>query len=116
MIDWLNLLGRIGVTDTAPTVQTLQQLQRQALLTLPFENLDIHLGRPIFLDHASIHERLLSAIVVVSAMSSTSVSPSASTRCDTISSAWKAVLSSAAPVPLRSSMRARCGSMAYVGG
>jgi N-hydroxyarylamine O-acetyltransferase len=59
MIDWLNLLGRIGVTDTAPTVQTLQQLQRQALLTLPFENLDIHLGRPIFLDHASIHEKIV---------------------------------------------------------
>ena len=60
MIDWLKLLGRIDVTDTAPpTLQTLRQLQRQALLPLPFENLDIHLGRRIQLDHKAVYEKIV---------------------------------------------------------
>ena len=54
MIDWLALLARLGVTDAEPALETLQRLQRQALLSLPFENLDIHLGRPILLDHMKL--------------------------------------------------------------
>jgi len=44
-------LRRIGFHDT-PTadLNTLRALQRAHLLTVPFENLDIHLGRPIVLD------------------------------------------------------------------
>jgi len=33
-----------------PTIATLRALHRQHLLTVPFENLDIHLGRPIAID------------------------------------------------------------------
>jgi N-hydroxyarylamine O-acetyltransferase len=59
MIDWLALLARLGVTDAEPALETLQRLQRQALLSLPFENLDIHLGRPILLDHTAIYLKIV---------------------------------------------------------
>jgi len=59
MIDWLVLLARLGVTDAEPTLETLQRLQRQALLSFPFENLDIHLGRPILLDHTAIYLKIV---------------------------------------------------------
>lgn len=44
-------LQRIGVTDTPRTdLACLRNLQRAHLLSVPFENLDIHLGRRIALD------------------------------------------------------------------
>lgn len=44
-------LSRIGFTDVpAADLTTLRALQRAHLLTVPFENLDLHLGRPITLD------------------------------------------------------------------
>lgn len=44
-------LQRIGFTDVPPAdLATLRALQRAHLLAVPFENLDIHLGRAIALD------------------------------------------------------------------
>ena len=48
-------LDRVGHTGgRAPDLATLEALQRAFLLSVPFENLDIHLGRPITvtLEHA----------------------------------------------------------------
>jgi N-hydroxyarylamine O-acetyltransferase len=38
---------------------TLQALQRAHLVAIPFENLDIHLKRPIFLDETSLWDKLI---------------------------------------------------------
>jgi N-hydroxyarylamine O-acetyltransferase len=43
----------------APSAETLRELHRAHMLSVPFENLDIHLGRPIILDES----RILSKIV-----------------------------------------------------
>ncbi len=43
----------------AADVATLRTLQRAHLLTVPFENLDIHLGRPIALDVEAIVRKLV---------------------------------------------------------
>src|SRR5436853_6959712 len=42
-----------------PTAETLRHLHRAHLLTVPFENLDIHLGREIVLDA----ERIVAKVV-----------------------------------------------------
>ena len=48
-------LRRLGVArPEAPTPAALASLHRAHLLTVPFENLDIGLGRPIRLDRASL--------------------------------------------------------------
>jgi N-hydroxyarylamine O-acetyltransferase len=53
-------LGRIAYYDTrTPTVNTLQALQLAHLQTIPFENLDIHLGRPIRLDQERLFQKLV---------------------------------------------------------
>jgi len=53
-------LRRINYTGpTEPTARTLRELHVAHLLAVPFENLDIHLGREIVLDQ----EKLLSKIV-----------------------------------------------------
>lgn len=53
-------LGRIGYKGAlAPTLKTLRALHRQHVLTVPFENLDIGLGREIVLDP----ERFIQKIV-----------------------------------------------------
>jgi N-hydroxyarylamine O-acetyltransferase len=43
----------------APTADTLRQLHLAHLLTVPFENLDIHLGRPIILDASRLFEKIV---------------------------------------------------------
>lgn len=44
-------LARIGRPDAAtPTLATLERLQDAHVRTVPFENLDIHLGKPLSLD------------------------------------------------------------------
>ena len=43
----------------APTRETLVGLHRAQAYSIPFENLDIHLGRPIGLDAASLSRKLL---------------------------------------------------------
>ena len=42
-----------------PDEATVRQLQVAHLLAVPFENLDIHLGRPIALDPAAIHRKVV---------------------------------------------------------
>lgn len=46
-----------GTTD--PTIETLTQLHRAHLMAIPFENLDIHIPRPIILDKALLFEKLV---------------------------------------------------------
>ena len=58
-MDWLRSLDRIGETRSEPTLETLRRLQRRAMRALPFENLDIHLGRVIDLDLSSLYEKVL---------------------------------------------------------
>ncbi|MGE3465310.1 MAG: phosphoribosylformylglycinamidine cyclo-ligase [Pyrinomonadaceae bacterium] len=54
-------LSRIGVDpgDTRPDLDTLRLLQRQHLLNVPFENLDIHCGRPIVLDTGRFYTKIV---------------------------------------------------------
>jgi N-hydroxyarylamine O-acetyltransferase len=62
-IDQLDLdayLRRIGhAGDTAPTGETLAALHRAHLATIPFENLDIVLGRGIAVDLDSVQAKLV---------------------------------------------------------
>ena len=41
------------------TVEVLNELQYAHLLSVPFENLDIHLGHPILLKEAKLFEKLV---------------------------------------------------------
>ena len=53
-------LDRIGYNGPlAPTVETLRALHRQHMLTVPFENLDISLGREIVLDPERFVEKVV---------------------------------------------------------
>ncbi|MFM6848630.1 MAG: arylamine N-acetyltransferase family protein [Terrabacter sp.] len=55
-------LRRLGVPrPEAPTLGALAALHRAHLLTVPFENLDIGLGRPIRLDRASLLGKIVDA-------------------------------------------------------
>src|SRR5512143_2252437 len=54
-------LDRIRYTQSVkPDVETLRGLQRAHMLTVPFENLDIALQRPIKIDEESIWEKIVS--------------------------------------------------------
>ena len=54
-------LLRIGIKDIslATDATTLKRLQRQHLLTVPFENLDIHWRRPIALDTSRFYQKIV---------------------------------------------------------
>lgn len=53
-------LARIGYSgERQPTLEVLQQLQKRHLLTIPFENLDIHNGIPIELDVEKIFVKVV---------------------------------------------------------
>ena len=53
-------LARIGYAgDVDPTIETLAALHRAHVLSIPFENLDILLGRPIRLDLQSLQSKLV---------------------------------------------------------
>jgi N-hydroxyarylamine O-acetyltransferase len=53
-------LARIGVCGpVAPTLETLAELQAAHLLTVPFENLDIHLGVPIALSEPALYDKIV---------------------------------------------------------
>lgn len=54
-------LSRIGIrqNDLAPTLENLKLLQKQHLLNVPFENLDIHWKRPILLDSNKFYEKII---------------------------------------------------------
>lgn len=60
MIDISSYLQRINYHgSTAPTVDTLRGIHRAHLLTVPFENLDIHRNKPIVLDEAALFEKIV---------------------------------------------------------
>ena len=53
-------LERIGYSGSRePTVETLRQLHRVHMLSVPFENLDIHLGYPIGLSLPSFFDKIV---------------------------------------------------------
>jgi N-hydroxyarylamine O-acetyltransferase len=53
-------LSRIDYQGSiAPTLDTLRQLHRAHLLAVPFENLDIHLGREIVLDETRLVHKIV---------------------------------------------------------
>jgi hypothetical protein len=54
---YLERVGHDG--DTAPTVATLTALHRAHLAAIPFENLDIILGRGIAVDLESVQRKLV---------------------------------------------------------
>jgi N-hydroxyarylamine O-acetyltransferase len=53
-------LARVGIAaPEAPTLAALASLHRAHLMTVPFENLDISLGRPIRLDRESLLRKVV---------------------------------------------------------
>ena len=55
-------LSRIGAARPAsPTLAALSSLHRAHLLAVPFENLDLHLGRPVQLDLAALSAKVVDA-------------------------------------------------------
>jgi N-hydroxyarylamine O-acetyltransferase len=54
---YLNRINYRG--STQPTVETLLAIHRAHLLTVPFENLDIHLNRHIVLSEAALYEKII---------------------------------------------------------
>lgn len=59
-IDIPSYVARVGYTGPlTPTRETLVGLHRAQAYSIPFENLDIHLGRPIGLDADSLSRKLL---------------------------------------------------------
>jgi N-hydroxyarylamine O-acetyltransferase len=53
-------LARIGVAGSrAPTIEALRALHRAHLHAVPFENLDIHIGRPIVLDREAFFRKIV---------------------------------------------------------
>lgn len=55
---YLRRIG-IGKNGMQPTLADLKFLQRQHLLNIPFENLDIHWKRPIVLDEEKFYEKII---------------------------------------------------------
>lgn len=59
-MDISSYLRRINYEgDLRPTAETLKQLHRAHLSAVPFENLDIHLGREIKLDQAALTKKIV---------------------------------------------------------
>jgi len=53
-------LERVGYRGpTRPNVNVLRRLHRRHLLSIPFENLDIHLGRPIVLSEKAFYDKII---------------------------------------------------------
>ena len=60
MLDQQTYLARIGYEGSVnPSVETLRLLHRAHVLTVPFENLDIHLGRSISLDPSALFRKIV---------------------------------------------------------
>ena len=60
MIDLEAYLRRIGVSDElGPDLASLEAVHIAHLEAIPFENLDVRLGRPIRLDPESLHAKLI---------------------------------------------------------
>ena len=59
-MDVKTYLERIGYGGpTRPSVNILRKLHRRHLLSIPFENLDIHLNRPIILSKAAFYDKII---------------------------------------------------------
>ena len=60
-MDTEKYLRRIGIekSDVRANAESLKYLQRQHLLNVPFENLDIHWKRPILLDTGKFYEKIV---------------------------------------------------------
>lgn len=59
-MDVQSYLERIGYSSSLePSLSTLQNLHRQHILTIPYENLDIHLGRTLELDLEPIFNKIV---------------------------------------------------------
>ena len=54
---YLNRIGYDG--KKGPTVETLRLLHLAHMMSVPFENLDIHIGRPIVLDLDALFEKIV---------------------------------------------------------
>ena len=53
-------LERIGLdTPLDVSLDSLRRLHLAHLYTVPFENLDIHLGRPLSLDEAALFDKVV---------------------------------------------------------
>ncbi|CAN5836770.1 N-hydroxyarylamine O-acetyltransferase [soil metagenome] len=62
MIDLDAYFGRINYTGSrAPTLETLHALAAAHVQTIPFENIDVLLGRPIDLEPAALEKKLVHA-------------------------------------------------------
>jgi len=60
MFDTQSYLNRINYQGSIePTTATLKALHYQHMLTVPFENLDIHLRKPIVLDQAAFYSKIV---------------------------------------------------------
>lgn len=59
-MDLQRYFERVGFTDNAPpTLETLRALQRSHVCRVPFENLDVQLGRPTSTDVESAFEKIV---------------------------------------------------------
>lgn len=58
-IDIEAYLKRIGQSEQAPSLKFLKALQKAHLLSVPFENLDIHYGSKIILDYKRVFEKVV---------------------------------------------------------
>lgn len=59
-MDWRKYLQRIHYAgDITPGVDVLRNLQRNHLLHVPFENLDIHFGRPLSLKTVDLFNKIV---------------------------------------------------------
>ncbi len=60
-MDTEKYLRRLGIenTDILANAESLKFLQKQHLLNVPFENLDIHWKRPILLDTAKFYKKIV---------------------------------------------------------
>src|ERR1041384_2069181 len=57
VVTYLQRLNYHGSTE--PTAETLGELHRAHMLAVPFENLDIHLGREIVLDDERLYAKVV---------------------------------------------------------
>jgi N-hydroxyarylamine O-acetyltransferase len=60
MVNLAAYLARIGHSrSTEPSAEILRELHREHIFTVPFENLDIHLGRTIFCDETRFLHKIV---------------------------------------------------------
>jgi N-hydroxyarylamine O-acetyltransferase len=60
MINIESYLKRIDYRGpVSPTLEVLREIHRAHLLAVPFENLDIHLGRPLSLDEDALFDKIV---------------------------------------------------------